>query len=135
MTTFERVVSRNRKCEVWFYGRYSSDQQHDRSIEQQLAESTKLCAPNTLPPPASDRRYGDRAKSGKSLRGREELARLLREAAQDDRGLHRVLVLEDLDRLGRNFFDSIAVADRLVRKLGFRILTCGGLDSEDADHF
>ena len=127
----DRVV---RDVEVWFYGRFSTDLQRDSSIEQQHEVAVRICRENGLPPPAKHRRYEDRAISGKSMKGRDELVRLLRDASTPSDGVQRVLVLEDLDRFSRNFFDSIEMAKRLVVQLKFRILT-EGLDSEDDDHF
>jgi DNA invertase Pin-like site-specific DNA recombinase len=120
--------------ETWAYCRYSSDKQNDRSIEQQISEIERICQRLGLPAPGAERIYSDRAKSGKSVKGRDQLARLLADAQQDTRRVRRVLMLWDVDRLGRNLFESIGIAGRLYQGLGFRIATCDGLDS-DHDRF
>lgn len=54
--------------------------------------------------------YVDAGRSGKSLRGRDELARLLGDA---EAGRFERLVFWKLDRLGRNLRDLLAISDQL----------------------
>jgi DNA invertase Pin-like site-specific DNA recombinase len=118
--------------EVWAYTRFSSAKQNDRSSQQQLDEIRAMCRRLGLPAPSVARVYSDEAKSAKSQQGRESLARMLRDAeAATGRGLHRVLALWNLDRLARNFYDSVLLAEKLNRQLGFRIIDTEGLDSDD----
>ena len=56
--------------------------------------------------------YADAGRSGKSMKGREELARLLGDA-QDER-FQRVIFWK-LDRLGRNLRDLLDICDQLER--------------------
>jgi DNA invertase Pin-like site-specific DNA recombinase len=118
--------------EVWAYTRFSSAKQNDRSSQQQLDEIRSMCRRFGLPAPSAVRVYSDEAKSAKSQQGRESLARMLRDAeAASGRGVCRVLALWNLDRLARNFYDSVLLAEKLNRQLGFRIIDTEGLDSDD----
>jgi DNA invertase Pin-like site-specific DNA recombinase len=131
------VAARIAAAETWVYARYSSSKQSDLSIEQQAEACTALAKRYGLPSPKAARIYSDRARSAKSLKGREALAQLLRDAEAakaSNPGVQRVLLLWSVDRLGRNLFDAIGVAGRLHRELGLRILSEDEhLDSEDED--
>jgi site-specific DNA recombinase len=125
------VAAPTERVEVWAYARYSSDKQNDRSIEDQIRECSDTCGHLQLPPPS--RTFADRARSGKAVAGRADLQKMLAEAAKlIGRGNRRVLVVESLDRLGRNLFDSFDVVRRLHREAGFRIVTADGRDSDNA---
>ncbi|HVX97248.1 MAG TPA: recombinase family protein [Polyangia bacterium] len=129
-----RAATQPTVIETWAYCRYSSAKQNDYSIEQQQEACAALSRRNGLPVPSPARVYADRARSAKSLRGREALAQLLRDAAVATPGVRRVLLVWSVDRLGRNLFDAIGVAGQLHRELGFRILSEDErLDSEDED--
>src|SRR6267142_1684137 len=131
------VANRSAATETWVYARYSSSKQSDLSIEQQAEACSALANRHGLPSPKAARIYSDRARSAKSLKGREALAQLLRDAEAakaSNPGVQRVLLLWSVDRLGRNLFDAIGVAGRLHRELGLRILSEDErLDSEDED--
>ncbi|MBN1770644.1 MAG: recombinase family protein [Deltaproteobacteria bacterium] len=75
--------------------------------------------------------FEDKAKSGKSTTGRVGLERLLAAAATPAPGVRRVLVVEAIDRLGRNLFDGMDTVRRLHRDAGFRIITADGRDSDN----
>jgi DNA invertase Pin-like site-specific DNA recombinase len=136
--SISQQVRSPRRVETWTYLRYSSSKQNDLSVEQQLTAVGELCTREGFPEPLEGRRYADRAKSAKSLKGREALARLIRDAetaAVSDPGVQRILLLWNIDRLGRNLFDAIGVAGRLSRDLGFRIATISDELDSDSDDF
>src|SRR5688572_7226129 len=117
MIARRKLATDSRPVETWAYCRYSSDKQNDRSIEQQIAAVETRCRELDLPRPTAGRIYSDRAKSGKSIQERNELARMLADAQNDRRPVRRALVLWNVDRLGRNLFESIGIADRLYQEL------------------
>jgi len=97
------------------YCRYSSAQQNERSIEDQLELCRRLIEREgwTLL-----RSYEDRAISG-AVRQRPAFQQLLADA---ERGCFEVVVAESLDRLGRKLADVADFYDRLSFK-GIRIVT------------
>jgi site-specific DNA recombinase len=97
------------KVRAFIYGRYSTDRQNDKSVDDQFA----LCRPYC------DRKgyeivgvFGDRAKSGASAVNRPDYRRMVA-AAIDSKC--DVIVAEDLDRLSRNQADIA----RLYEKMNF----------------
>lgn len=111
------------------YARHSTDRQNDRSIADQQRLCAQTCRRLGLPPPSAH--FADAARSGASLAGRDGLRALLEYAAQPTpRGVRRVLVVESLDRLGRNIYDSFDVVRWLHRDGGIRIVTADGRDSD-----
>jgi DNA invertase Pin-like site-specific DNA recombinase len=80
-----------------------------------------VCHKALLPLPS--RFFDDRAKSGKSIAGRDGLEHLLAAAKRPASGVRRVPVIEAVDRLGRDFFEGTEVMKRLYRDAGFRIVT------------
>jgi site-specific DNA recombinase len=118
------------RVEVLFYGRYSTDKQSEASIEDQLRECRRTCERLGLPAPSM--LFEDRAKSGKSTTGRAGLERLLATAATPTPGVRRILVVEAIDRLGRNLFDGMDTVRRLHRDAGIRIVTADGRDSDNS---
>lgn len=88
------------------YARYSSDQQRDASLEDQLRNCRAYCARMGWPDPVA---YTDAAMSG-ARNDRPGYLRLLADAGRFD-----VIVVDDLSRLSR---DSIEVA-QAIRRLTF----------------
>jgi site-specific DNA recombinase len=124
-STAETVLT----VEVWTYARYSSDRQHERSIDDQEAACDVASERAGLP--AASRRFRDAALSGTSTARRVGLRDLLSAAATPvPTGGGRVLVVESLDRLGRNMYDSFDIVRRLHRDGRIRIVTVDGRDSD-----
>jgi len=87
------------------YARYSSHAQDGgTSIEVQLDACRRDLQPKTF------REYVDRARTGRSMAGREELLRLLADAEAGQ--IERVLVYK-YDRLGRNLAETSAIIAQL----------------------
>ena len=94
---------------VAVYARYSSDGQTEHSVERQVRVATRYLRLIGL---ERFTLFADRAKSAKTVAGREELHRLL-EAC--DKRQFDIVVLEDFDRLTREVYDAIPIAERLER--------------------
>lgn len=90
------------------YARYSTDLQHERSIDDQIALCRTYCARERLAVVAT---YQDRAKSGSSILGRDGLIQLL---AHSREGGFDVLVVEHSDRLSRSMRDLSEIYERFV---------------------
>ena len=115
--------------EVVTYARYSCDKQNERSIEDQERACADVAARLGLPAPKKS--FHDAARSGASIEKRDGLQELLVHASQPaPRGTKRVIVIEALDRLGRNLFDSFDIVRRLHRENGCRLVTVDGRDSD-----
>ncbi|PST20096.1 recombinase family protein [Rhizobium sp. JAB6] len=81
------------------YGRYSTDLQNDRSVEDQF----RLCHEYSARLDAAVvKQFSDRAKSGASMFGRQGLADLMTAA---ERGEFDILVTEHADRVSRDISD------------------------------
>lgn len=89
------------------YARFSTELQHERSIEDQVAVCKNYAERNELEIVGV---YDDRARSGASMYGREGLLRLL-DAARD--GSFEVILIEALDRLSRDQEDLAGIWKRL----------------------
>lgn len=94
---------------VAVYARYSSDGQTEHSVERQVRVATRYLRLIGL---ERFTLFADRAKSAKTVAGREELHNLL--VACDKRQFD-IVVLEDFDRLTREVYDAIPIAERLER--------------------
>lgn len=90
------------------YARYSSDLQSDRSIEDQVTLCRAYAEREGLQVIGV---YEDRALSGGSLLGRDGIARLLRDAADQQ---FDVIVVEALDRLSRDMADLATIHKRVT---------------------
>ncbi|WP_207541212.1 recombinase family protein [Sabulicella rubraurantiaca] len=88
------------------YARYSSDQQNDRSIEDQVALCRQVAAREGL---EVVQIFEDRAISGASA-ARLDYQQMVRAAESDQFG---VLICEGTSRLGRRLADMAALHDRL----------------------
>ncbi|MBG0794020.1 recombinase family protein [Methylocystis sp. H62] len=89
------------------YARFSTELQHERSIDDQVAVCKNYAERNELEIVGV---YDDRARSGASMYGREGLLRLL-DAARD--GSFEVILIEALDRLSRDQEDLAGIWKRL----------------------
>lgn len=89
------------------YARFSTELQHERSIEDQVAVCRNYAERNELEIVGV---YDDRARSGASMYGRDGLLRLL-DAARD--GSFEVILIEALDRLSRDQEDLAGIWKRL----------------------
>jgi len=89
------------------YARFSTELQHERSIEDQVAVCRNYAERNEMEIVGV---YDDRARSGASMYGRDGLLRLL-DAARD--GGFEVILIEALDRLSRDQEDLAGIWKRL----------------------
>jgi DNA invertase Pin-like site-specific DNA recombinase len=90
------------------YGRYSTDLQNERSIEDQFALCRSYAAREGLAVVAT---FEDRARSGASMVERDGLLDLL---AQIAKGAFDVVVVEHVDRLSRDMADLANLHKRLT---------------------
>jgi len=90
------------------YARFSTDQQSERSIEDQIALCRSYAKTQKLQVVAE---FADRARSGGSMFGREGLAEMLA-GARESR--FEVLIVEALDRLSRDMEDLAGMHKRLT---------------------
>ena len=92
------------------YMRYSSNNQHETSIEYQRAAIEEYCATNGY---TIEHEYIDRAKSGTTDR-RPDFLKMMSEAAFG-KPTWRYIVVYDLTRFSRNMSDSTRHTDTLCR--------------------
>ncbi|WP_192644754.1 recombinase family protein [Bosea sp. OAE506] len=90
------------------YARYSTDQQSDRSVEDQIALCRDYASARGLVVVAE---YSDRAKTSASMVGREGILDLLADAKA---GRFDVVIVEALDRVSRDQEDLAGVFKRLT---------------------
>jgi site-specific DNA recombinase len=98
---------------------YSSDNQNDRSIEDQIALCRELCARERLKVVAV---FDDRAISGTSVANRPGYQKMMRAAEQKS---FDVIVAEDIDRISRDQGDWHTARKRL-EFLGITVHTATG---------
>ena len=89
------------------YARYSSENQRDESIEDQLEVCSRYAASLGFEVTAT---FSDRAISGSNSNNRAGYQSLLREAR---RGAFDVAIIEAVDRLARKLSDIASVHDEL----------------------
>ena len=89
------------------YARFSSELQHERSIDDQVALCRQFAAREGLNVTSV---FSDRARSGASILGREGLLELI-EAARERR--FDIVLVEALDRLSRDQEDLAHLYKRL----------------------
>ena len=100
---------------VAFYGRYSSNNQNEQSIEGQLHVCEQYAAANDLQIVAQ---YVDRAISGKSD-NRPQFQQMI---ADSSKGMFEGILLYKLDRFARNRYHS-AVYKHKLRENGVRLIS------------
>ena len=98
-----------------FYGRYSSVNQTEQSIEGQLHVCEKYAEQNGLEIIAQ---YVDRAQSGKTA-NRKEFQRMITDS---EKGMFEAVLVYKLDRFARNRFDS-AMYKRQLRENGVKVVS------------
>lgn len=107
------------------YARYSSDQQREASLEDQLRNCRAWCDRHGLPAPAE---FTDAAISGARL-DRRGYTRLLAEIHHYD-----VLLVDDLSRLGRDK-DEVGKTVKRLTFSGVRLVgVCDGVDTQRRGH-
>ncbi len=107
------------------YARYSSDQQREASLDDQLRNCRAWCARQGLPEPST---FQDAAISGARL-DRPGYARLLAEIHQYD-----ILLVDDLSRLGRDK-DEIGKTVKRLTFSGVRLVgVSDGVDTQRRGH-
>ncbi len=95
------------------YARYSSDLQHDRSIDDQISSCRRFAAQRNWVV-LDEHVYCDRALSGASMVGRVGAAALVKAASQKPRPFDYVLI-EDTSRLSRDMGET----NRIISLLRF----------------
>ena len=96
------------------YGRYSSHNQKDASIEQQFRDCREYCERNDI---RIIGEYADRAVTGKSDK-RPEFQRMIKDAAKERFGM---IICWKVDRFARNREDAAIYKGRL-RRHGIRVV-------------
>ena len=89
-----------KKKNAVIYARYSSDNQHETSIEAQVQAAEAYARNNGYTVTA---RYIDRAKSGTSTKSRPEFKRMIEDSKK---GEFQAVIVHKLDRFSRNTVDS-----------------------------
>src|SRR5438128_139392 len=102
-----RNPDRDTMIRAAIYARFSSDQQNDKSVDDQIAFCREICAREAL---AVVSTFEDREISGASIVNRPGFSALMRAA---EARLFDVIVAEDMDRLFRNQADYHASRQRL----------------------
>ena len=97
------------------YARYSSDNQRDASIDQQVKACEKYAADQGL---EILRVYDDRALTGKTDK-RPSFLRMIRDAQKQD---FRYVIVYTLDRFSRNKYDS-AIYKQKLKEYGIKVLS------------
>jgi site-specific DNA recombinase len=113
------------RCAV--YARFSSDQQKDTSIEDQIRNCQRAAERNGWIILDQYIR-SDKALTGRTLAGRDGLTDLLRLAKQRPRPFDCVLI-DDTSRLGRNLPDVLSVCDTFMYYEVFLYFVSDQLDS------
>lgn len=98
------------KLKAVIYARVSTEEQAKEgfSIAAQIAELEKYAGLNNL---EIVERYIDEGASGKSIKGRSQLIKLLKDAEQQK---FQIVMLYKLDRLARKLRDQLEISDTLV---------------------
>ncbi len=89
------------------YARYSSDSQHESSIDRQVNACRAYAGRAGIEIVAT---YEDRGKSGMTMHGRDQLKIALADAVA---GKFDILLVENVDRLARSIKDAHEIRDRL----------------------
>lgn len=98
-----------------FYGRYSSTNQNEQSIEGQLHVCEKFAAQNGM---EIIGKYIDRAQSGTNAK-RKEFQKMINDS---EKGKFETVLVYKLDRFARNRFDS-AMYKRKLRDNGVKVVS------------
>lgn len=90
------------------YARYSTELQHDKSVEDQIDLCRTYAAREGLEVVGT---YADKAKSGASLIGRNDVMKMLSDANERT---FDIIIVEALDRLSRDMEDLAGIHKRLT---------------------
>jgi site-specific DNA recombinase len=114
-------------CRAGWYGRYSTSDQKETSLEDQLRRCREVAARYgaTIP---DDLTFSDAAISG-SEKGRSKRAGFDKLIAAIEADEIDLLVVDELCRLARDVYE-LAKFDRLTKQKRVRVITADGLDSE-----
>lgn len=99
-----------------FYGRFSSNNQREESIDAQLRATQEFAERNGYEIVAT---YADRAKSGTNSSKRVEFLKMIKDA---ENGLFDVVIVHKLDRFSRDKYDS-ALYKRKLKQCGVRLVS------------
>ena len=99
-----------------FYGRFSSNNQREESIDAQLRAVEDFARKNDHELVGN---YADKAKSGTNSSKRSEFLRMIRDA---EKGLFEVVIVHKLDRFSRDKYDS-ALYKRKLKQCGVRLIS------------
>jgi DNA invertase Pin-like site-specific DNA recombinase len=108
------------------YARFSTDNQKDTSIEDQVRRCRAKALTEGLDVPDS-LVFGDFAISGKEVESRVQYQRLLAAWAK---GEFEVLVVDQQSRICRNKIET-AVLEEKIKLTGVRVICCGGVDTKN----
>lgn len=99
-----------------FYGRFSSNNQREESIDAQLRATQEFAERNGYEIVAT---YADRAKSGTNSSKRVEFLKMIKDA---ENGLFDIVIVHKLDRFSRDKYDS-ALYKRKLKQCGVRLVS------------
>ena len=99
-----------------FYGRFSSNNQREESIDAQLRAVEDFARKNSYELVGN---YADKAKSGTNSSKRSEFLRMIKDA---EWGLFEVVIVHKLDRFSRDKYDS-ALYKRKLKQCGVRLIS------------
>lgn len=99
-----------------FYGRFSSNNQREESIDAQLRATEDFANKNGYEMVAH---YADKAKSGTNSSKRVEFLKMIKDA---EKGLFEVVIVHKLDRFSRDKYDS-ALYKRKLKQCGVKLIS------------
>ncbi len=99
-----------------FYGRFSSNNQREESIDAQLRATEDFANKNGYEIVAH---YADKAKSGTNSSKRVEFLKMIKDA---EKGLFEVVIVHKLDRFSRDKYDS-ALYKRKLKQCGVKLIS------------
>lgn len=120
----QKIASHLGTPRVAWYGRYSTDNQRETSIDDQLRRCTDFAEARGLAI-APDLIFMDQAISGKEVEARPGYQLLL---SAWDQGLIDVLLVDSQSRLFRDEIEC-AVIKQKIRKSGVRVMSTSGTDT------
>lgn len=99
-----------------FYGRFSSNNQREESIDAQLRAAEEFANKNGYEIVVH---YADKAKSGTNSSKRVEFLKMIKDA---EKGLFQVVIVHKLDRFSRDKYDS-ALYKRKLKQCGVKLIS------------
>lgn len=116
------------KLRARLYGRYSSTNQKDESIEQQFEACRAYAEREGL---VVTGEYSDKALTGKEAEKRTDFMRMLRDA---EKGLFDILLVWKMDRFARNREDA-AVFKGILKRAGVKVVSVMEYIPDGAEYF